>query len=265
MNIHYVIFCKMETVCEHVIFDGTCSKCGIVINNIIGITSAQSRKDSKSTDKIKSILNDVKKLGFIDEIARAANVNYLESGIPLGKRNRNAVLFFFIYYACIECGRPETPNKIAEVLGISKNNISEILQMDSGNYKPPIVHYSPLDLIPLYCNRLYYCNDFGKPLDENGKVIEDAINEYDRVMEDNPKIRKMLKDDKNNIMQLAQRILNKDQSLKDEPPIKICAAIIQYYMDQINMNYNKKGLAVQFGLSRRDDRQCSTQYYQHGQ
>jgi transcription initiation factor TFIIIB Brf1 subunit/transcription initiation factor TFIIB len=197
--------------CEHLnVINSSCIDCGIMMDEFIG-----SGKSVKEKQVHKSIISNLEKLGFNEQIRNAANQIYLKLQTVTKKNDLPMLYFFCVFNACINTGTVEDPIKLAEKIGLPKNKIQKALnEFSNSSFKTPSILYTAIDLIPGFCESLNFNED-----DIEGTV------------------------------KLAQRLFLKAEDLMDESPRKIAGAIIQYYMSINGMSFNKKEFAKIIRLS----------------
>lgn len=205
--------------CEHEFYDGTCMTCGFE-------KSIQFTGCTKSTEKVtksvhKSILNDLEKLNFPENVCIKANQIYSEI-ITSNKGSRTKILqFYCAYNACKELGIVEDITKLAAKFSIKKENIQKVLKRfntPNNSYQPQQIQYSPNDMLKLYL----------ESFDEK----EIGLN------------------DREEIIKTGEGIVSRHEDiLLEEDPKKIAGAIILYYSNSRNFLVDKKKLALIVGLS----------------
>lgn len=170
----------------------------------------------------KSIKSDLKKIGFPVNIISEADDIYskLDTGTKRGKR-RKQMMFFCVKTAYNKLGIPEDPNKIANMCGIARSDISKAQSMCSRtktNYKAPLVHHEPEDFLKIYYRK-----------------IQDLFTFSENTMGE--------------IMEMCDEIMEKDEELEDEKPQTVAAAIIVFYLAIHGYSIEKKRYKEIFGSS----------------
>ena len=148
----------------------------------------------------KSIMSDMTNFYISDEIKEKANEIYtkLEISTKRGGR-RKKVVFFCLFQAHRELDIPCDPRVLAKTVGIGANDISRAFSMCSPietGYYPISKKFHFEDFIPTY----YHLTGLSR------------LNLGD-------------------VMELSEEISDKCQSIRDELPQTVAAAILMYYMD----------------------------------
>jgi transcription initiation factor TFIIIB Brf1 subunit/transcription initiation factor TFIIB len=147
----------------------------------------------------KSILPDLKKYDFTNEIKNKADVIYSKMKYQVRRgKIRFQMLFFCIYCAHLELNIDINPIHLGGLFGLSKGEVQRCESIFSPlqtGYKPPTKITSPLGYLPNFCSILSLSND--------------AVND---------------------ITNLGNKILNKDKSLYQENPQTVAAGLLRYYI-----------------------------------
>lgn len=184
-----------ECTHEYITTEGSCGYCGLtdLYWNYPKETSAPSKTVARS------ILTDLTKHNFPEEIKHTANEVYQRIGMMTKRgRERDKMLFFCVYTAYKSKGQCINPKVLAKEMGISNGDVNRALtsfsQIQTG-FSLPSVKTSPIDTIPEFCTALNLDN-----------VTEDVI-------------------------ELTKDILQKCPSLHEEFPHKVGAGILRYYIE----------------------------------
>lgn len=195
--------------------EGVCTACGIVCQQIYG-NEGPIYFNTRANEK--SILKDMESFDLSDDIKNKAEEIFgkLNSATKRGNR-RKQLIFFCIYNAYNEVGNPQDPKRIAEMVGIRTSEMTKALSMFSEaqtGYKPPSIHVNALHFLPQYCNDL--------------NLTEDTTNE---------------------ILNFAQKILDRDPDLKETFPQKVAAGILSYYAKINGITIDKRFYSKMVQLS----------------
>jgi len=206
-------------VCTHNYLrpDGVCMSCGMTFPSIYRTDAGEVSRIHVPHASDAGIMPDMEHIAIPDEVKEKANEIYLRLKRQTHRgRKRKLLVFFCIFNAYAELKSPKDPRHLAQLTGLSPNEVSRAISqfptVQTG-YQTVSQCTSPIDLIPDYCSRL------------------DAELNIEQVTE------------------VAQRILNKSQLLREKYPQKVAAGIIQYFMTINGIKYNKKQFVNVMGLS----------------
>lgn len=218
MTMAAYVDCSPDLNCTHEFIgaDGVCSTCGIVCQQLYG-TEGPIYNMGRGSEK--SIMKDMESIHVPDDIKLKAEEIFmkLNSATKRGQR-RKQLVFFCIYNAYNEIGDPQDPRHIAGLVGIKNSEMTKALSMFSEaqtGYKPPAIHVTAMDLLPKYCDSMGLSEE----------TVKDVIN-------------------------FAQKILDRDPDLKETFPQKVAAGILLYYATTNGIIIkNKKEYAKMIQLS----------------
>lgn len=181
-----------------------------------------TNRHSLPKNQYRTIKTELQEIGFpVNIIARADQIyNDLDVGTKRGKR-RKQMMFFCVKTAYNELRIPEDPNKLANMCGISRSDISKALSMcarTKTNYKAPLVHNTPKEFINI-CYR----------------KIQDIFTISEETLDE--------------IYDMCDEIMEKDEDLEDEKPQTVAAAIIVFYLGIHGFSIEKKRYKELFGSS----------------
>ena len=146
----------------------------------------------------KSILADLKKYEFSNDIKNKADVIYSKMKYQVRRgKIRFQMLFFCVYCAHLELNVEVNPIHLGSLFGLTKGEVQRcdsIFSPLQTGYKPPPKITSPLGYLPNFCEIL--------------SLSPDAIND---------------------ITELGVKILTKDKSLYQENPQTVAAGLLRYY------------------------------------
>ncbi|CAH6420662.1 Transcription initiation factor TFIIB [uncultured virus] len=146
----------------------------------------------------RSILPDLKPYPFPDDIKNKADVIYNKMIYRVRRgKIRNQMLFFCVYCAHLELDRDVNPVQLGAQFGLTSGEVQRcdsIFSPLQTGYRPPSTNTSPLRYLPDYC--------------QNMELSEEATSE---------------------VMILANNILIKDFSLRQENPQTVAAGLLRYY------------------------------------
>jgi hypothetical protein len=203
--------------CQHeTIEKGECLACGFMINGgvTLKMTEEYAPYHKEPFIPLQNLEKDLSRVvGIEDDIRRQA----LQLGLKCSSNlnilgTRNAQLFALIYMAYLHKQREFDPTIIAKELNLNKRQINAIQKQVTGvssrKYfpsnvsKPSIVIISPIIHIPKMCDQL-------------------GIMTYEKI-----------------ISEWGELALDKDQSLFEERPDYIAAAIIKYIIKRFSIKIN---------------------------
>lgn len=167
--------------------------------NGTAVESEPNHQYYSNTRPVKSIMPDLKKLAFSDDIRRRADAIFLamDQGIRRGGRRKQLVAHC-IYQAYKDLGIAVDPNFIATTVGINRNKIRKASSIFSpsrtGRHVPNTVTH-PADLLPDYCKRI--------------GLSEDASEQ---------------------VCNIAVKICQLRRDLCEKSPRSVAAGILHYYM-----------------------------------
>ena len=170
----------------------------------------------------KNIRKDLEKIGLPINIINLADDIYKEmkAGTKRGKR-RKQLIYFCVSTAYNKLSIPIDPNKLAKLCGIDYSDISKAQSMCSPsktNYEPPLRRFTPLDFIPNYF-----------------KAVSNWLNFPEDTLDD--------------IIAIAEDILDSEPDLKDEKPQTVAAGIIVFYLNVHGLSLDKDKYTEIFGRS----------------
>lgn len=150
------------------------------------------------TRKNHSILSDLEQYPLTDDIKNKADVIYNKM-IPRLHRSkiRNQMLFFCVYNAHIELDRDVNPVQLGKMFGLTAGDVQRcdsIFSPLQTGYEPPSKITTPTEYLPGFCEKM--------------GISSEATN---------------------NIIKLANNILNKDPDLREQHPQTVAAGILKYY------------------------------------
>jgi len=182
-------------------------------------TTTETLKTSRhSEDKIRSLMNDFNGLRFSNEIKQKANEIYMKMRCPTKRsKKRKLLIFYCIYCAHEEMGIVKNPYEIAYQVGIPISEIPKAMTLFScinTGYNPPDIKKSPMHYLPDYCRRLGF--------DDNTKEM---------------------------IIEMINKIIEKDKTLLDEAPQKFLAGVLKSFMTFNGIEYNKEYFSMLFVYS----------------
>jgi transcription initiation factor TFIIIB Brf1 subunit/transcription initiation factor TFIIB len=168
--------------------------------------------------RARSIRDDLRPIDVSDHIKQKANeiYNRLQCTTKRGKR-RKLLIFYCLLNAHAECHIPVDPKNLSAKVGIKPGDITRSLSMFSEaqtGYKPQITKVTPLEIIPEYC-----------------KVFNFDDDSIDQVME------------------LAQEILDKNPGFMEKKPQNVAVGIIVYFSTINGITFCKKDLSKILNLS----------------
>lgn len=153
---------------------------------------------SGTRQKTRDLSHDLAPLQLSEEVKKEAENIYALLKCPIRKREkRKQMLYYIISNAHYVLGRPFLPNKLAELLDMDRKDIPGATHMFGRNrdgYRAPIINFSPLHYLPLLCEYFNFDDNFLKGLTE-----------------------------------LAEELLNKKPSLKENTPQNMAAGILYFY------------------------------------
>lgn len=154
---------------------------------------------SSVTQFDKSILTDMERMPFTDDIKRRADAIYrqMNCGTHRGKK-RLCLIFKCVYEAHKELNIPVIPKDIAKIVGITKGEMSQASSMFSESrtgYKVVSKKYTPQDFLPEFARKI--------------ELSEDGIE---------------------GVMEIAGDIINKYPELSEKYPDTVAAGILRYYL-----------------------------------
>lgn len=183
--------------------------------------SPNSPKSPNDKKHNKTIIKELNKFKIPDNIKLQADLIYnkLNLATRRGKR-RKQMLFFCIYNAYKELNIPPFPIKIAEIVGLKKNEINKSFSMFSElqtGYKPRNLNLTALDMLPELCKSLgFNDNDIELCISVGKEIIDNDI--------------------KNNSSNLNER-------LDQEYPQVVATGILRYFTEINGIDINKKKFA----------------------
>lgn len=146
----------------------------------------------------RTILLDLKPYPFPDDIKNKADVIYNKMLYRVRRgKIRNQMLFFCVYCSHLELNRDVNPVQLGSHFGLSPGEVQRcdsIFSPLQTGYRPPSTNTSPMRYLPDYC--------------QNMELSDDAISE---------------------VVKLANYILIKDPSLRQENPQTVAAGLLRYY------------------------------------
>lgn len=154
-----------------------------------------------------SILGDLKQYPFPDDIKNQADTIFKKMRYRVRRgKIRDLLVFYCTYCAHLELRRDVNPIQLGKQFGITPGKVqrcySTFSRLQTG-YEPPVVHTSPLSYLPGYCR--------------NMDLSEDAIDE---------------------VLNMGQSILDKDQTLYQESPQTVAAGLLRYYLFTTGVIYD---------------------------
>lgn len=187
---------------EYITANGVCAGCGTTYagwnqKGRVYYSKGPSHTVTKTNDR--SVLGDLAKYNFPDDIKHEANDIFREIGMPTKRGNeRNKMLFFLVYTAHRQKDRFVNPQVLGKEMGLSTGDINRALtafsEVQTG-YRPKIKRATPLDALPELCANLG----------------------LDHVTQD--------------VLEIAKEVMEKCPSLKEEFPHKVAAGILSYFME----------------------------------
>ena len=146
----------------------------------------------------RSILSDLKKYSFTDDIKNTADVIYNKMRYQVRRgKIRDQLLFYCVYCAHCELRRNVNPIQLGKLFELTQGEVqrcdSLFSPLQTGYRKPELI-VSPLDYLPDHCN---------------------AINLSQEAIE--------------GILIMAAGILEKDPSLMQENPQTVASGLLRYY------------------------------------
>ena len=218
----------MSEECLHKsVVEGVCLDCEMEMDSNIQYVGYSHKphdeiKSNKST--VKSIMPELESLGLKLEVRERANAIFqdMETTTKKGK-TRNMQLFYCVYNACNDFNIVIDERGLAEKLKIENRQITRALSkfiLCQKTYKPSSKLFSITDMLNMIFEKL---------------KSTDVISLSD--------------DDKNEIVKITDRLISKEPQLKEEPPIKIAGAIIQYFLTMHDISFKKKEFAAIVGRS----------------
>lgn len=166
----------------------------------------------------KTLLPELQRYDFPDEIKVKADQIFQKMDTSIRRGHiRDYLVFYCIYNAYHELKIHKDPKQIALSVGIDLGEITKALSKFSESqemYQPPMITTSPLDLIPDYCRMIQLSDD----------TIE-------------------------NVLELAQEIIDKDNELLEGYPQKVAAGILRYFLTINGIAFKKNQFAEMLGLS----------------
>jgi transcription initiation factor TFIIIB Brf1 subunit/transcription initiation factor TFIIB len=169
-------------------------------------------------EKIRSLIADLKPLDFPDEIKHEANTVFLNMNCPTKRsKKRKLLVFYCLYCAYLELRNPQVPTAIARKIPIKQSEIPKAMALFSEiqtGYRPPDIKITPIHYLKDYCSQLGFT-------EETTSMVID----------------------------LTDRLMLKDITLKEESPQKTSAGILQCFMIMNGIQFKKKEFAKMFGFS----------------
>ena len=151
-------------VCDHIIVNSTCTKCGLYIENAFDIQSENIRNCSRYYQGKTSILDNLK--DYPPEVIKKTRQNISRKQGESGKKIRNDAknTFIQLYEAFLDCGYSDfDPYKVSKDLNLSRKDVNLCLKILSGTSLVPSIHeesnfasiviISPLSYIKDICER----------------------------------------------------------------------------------------------------------------
>ena len=192
----------LECPHEYITANGVCAGCGTTHagwaqKGRIYYSKGPSHVTSKVNDR--SVLADLSKYNFPEDIKHEANDIFRKIGMPTKRSNeRNKMLFFLVYTAYRQKNRVVNPQILGKEMGLTPGDINRALtaysEVQTG-YRPKIKRATPLDAIPELCNSLG----------------------LEHLSQD--------------VLEIAKEILEKCPKLNEEFPHKVAGGILSYFME----------------------------------
>lgn len=187
---------------EYITTDGVCAGCG---TTYAGWSCKGKIFHSKGPNHIitkindRSILPDLAKYNFTEDIKHEANNIFLRIGRPTKRgKERDKMLFFLVYTAYREKQKFVNPQSLGKEMGLAPGDVNKALTTFSEaqtGYRPRIKRATLLDAIPKLCEELEH---------------EEWIPE---------------------LLEIGKDVLKKNRNLNEEFPQKVAAGIISYFME----------------------------------
>lgn len=136
----------------------------------------------------KSILKDIDSLALPDEVKKTADRIFADLELSTKKgTKRKRLVFYCLHQAYIELEHPNDPKKLADLIGMNRNEMTKALTMGSSRrtYIPSSIYRIPSD----YINE--YVKTIGLDTDSTGHVkglCEEICQKDESLLEENPQL-----------------------------------------------------------------------------
>ena len=182
-------------------------------------TSDPNRVHARKIDD-KSIYKDVENMGFSDKIVALANQLYMEvtKGQIFRGNSRKALVFSCIFHSFKIQGKPQSHDKLIKIFDLNKKSgLKGLKYVNLNAPKDSLIHTTYITPINL---------------------IEDIMDKFEAS-----------KEQKNEVINLYNKIKNKSSKINRSRPQSISSALIYYWISYKNINISLKEFSKRVELS----------------